>query len=87
MGADGDGVGVFVGIGVNVSVGVKVRVGMSVSVGVVLGVPARLVAIAACPVNTTTVGKYSGGNGVGPVSVLGGTQAARSPSSEASKTM
>ena len=87
MGAEGDGVGVSVGTGVKVSVGVNVRVGVRVSVGVALGVLARLVAMAAWPVRTTTVGKYSGGNGVGPVSVLGGTQAANNPSSEASRTM
>jgi len=85
MGAEGDGVGVTVGAGVSVSVGVNVRVGISVSVGVTLGVPARLVAMAACPVKTTTVGKYSGGNGVGPVSVVGGTHPARSPRRDASR--
>ena len=77
----------MVGAGVSVSVGVSVRVGVSVSVGITLGVPARLVAMAACPVKTTTVGKYSGGKGVGPVSVAGGRHAARSPGREASRAM
>jgi hypothetical protein len=85
MGADGEGVGVFVGTGVGVSVGVGVMVGVKTIIGVMLGVPARLVAMAACPVRTTTVGKYSGGNGVGADSTVVGAQAATSPSSEASR--
>jgi hypothetical protein len=56
-----------------------------VIVGVTLGVPAKLVAMAACPVSTTTVGKYSGGKGVGPDSVLRGTHADTSPRRDASK--
>jgi len=84
-GAEGEGVRVSVGTGVGVSVGVGVWLGVSVSVGVALGVPARSVARAACAVCTTTVGKYSGGNGVGTGSTPGSTQPDKSPRAEASK--
>jgi hypothetical protein len=83
LGADGEGVSVFVGAGVNVSVGVGVSDGTRVSVGIALGVPAWLVAIAACPVRTTTVGKYSGGNAVGPLLTAAGAQAGKSPKRDA----
>jgi hypothetical protein len=83
LGADGEGVSVIVGTGVRVSVGVGVIDGVRVSVGIALGVPARLVAMAACPVSTTTVGKYSGGYGVGALAATEGAQAGRSPRREA----
>ena len=87
LGADGEGVGVSVGEGVNVSVGVGVSDSIKVSVGTALGVPARLVAIAACPVRTTTVGKYSGGIGVGVLAAAEGAQAGSSPKREAIRRM
>jgi hypothetical protein len=76
-------VSVTVGAGVNVCVAVGVMDGVSVSAGIGLGVPAWSVAIAACPVSTTTVGKYSGGYGVGALAAAEGAQAGNSPRREA----
>ena len=76
---------VSVGTGVRVSVGVSVSVGTRVSVGTTLGVSAMLVAMAACAVSTTTVGKISGGKGVGPNAALDGVQPAKSPKMETRK--
>jgi hypothetical protein len=43
--------------------------------------------MAACPVNTTTVGKYSGGYGVGPLVTVEGAQAGSNPRREAIRRM
>jgi hypothetical protein len=83
LGADGEGVSVSVGAGVGVSVGDGVIEGVRVRLGTALGVPARFVAMAACPVSTTTVGKYSGGYGVGALAAAVGAQAGRGPRREA----
>jgi len=73
-GGSGEGVGVLVGNGVG---GTGVSVGVEVTVAGTFCVSASMVFIAAFAVNPMTVGKYSGGYGVGAGSVPEKTQAER----------
>ena len=76
-------VSVNVGIGVGLSVGLGVRVGGSVGVNAItVSVAERF---AASAVNAITVGRYSGGKGVGLGLADGGAQANRSPRREKSR--
>ena len=78
-------------VGVYVGPGVMVGVGSGVLVGVIVGMDAKKVAVAEspadCAVMAMTVGRYSGGYGVGMGIEVGEAQAAKSPRREAKRMM
>lgn len=74
-------------VAVNVGLGLGVLVGLGIFVGNSVGVNALLVCVpemlAASTVNAITVGRYSGGYGVGTGLCVGDAQPAKNPSSDA----